>query len=240
MTWPDVKKKILCALKLGANSSSIEDISSLCYHLTFPLFLLFSDVDNCYKEDKHDRRFSISPGNYDPLQMTIITCTMACGELNQKYAALTYGKFCFCGNNDPDDAKKTTSGCTTPCSGDSNQMCGDSEHISVYKSAQHFTDLTLSVKSHNNFEVIFEAMAEPESIIVDYQMDYGEGNSRTQKNASDLFTKHYVLPGNFAATLYASGRNNTAPVSTSLYLNSMFIYLGVLFKLCFVMVIVEL
>lgn len=185
--------------------------------LSFPFFLALaigyvqSNVENCYKEDKHDRRFSISPGNYDPLQMTIITCTTACGELNQKYAALTYGKFCFCGNNDPDDAKKTTSGCTTPCSGDSNQMCGDSEHISVYKSAQHFTDLTLSVKSHNNFQVIFEAMAEPESIVVDYQMDYGEGNSRTQKNASDLFTKHYVLPGNFAATLYASGRNNTAP-----------------------------
>ena len=192
---------------------------TVLYDLILVFFIIvFSGVENCYQEDKHDRRFPISPGNYDPLQMTIITCTIACGELTQKYAALTYGKFCFCGNNDPEDAKKTTSGCTTPCSGNSNQKCGDSEHVSVYESAQYFTDLSLSVKSHSGFEVTFEAKAEPEIIVVDYQMDYGEGNGRTQKNASDLFTKHYVLPGDFAATLYASGRNNTAPVSELLFL----------------------
>ncbi|XP_038056082.1 tyrosine kinase receptor Cad96Ca-like [Patiria miniata] len=54
------------------------------------------------------------------------------------YAGLVYANECFCGNNEDYDrfGKKADSECQDRCTGNSNQFCGDSDRISIYRISQ--------------------------------------------------------------------------------------------------------
>ncbi|XP_036357895.1 polycystin-1-like isoform X2 [Octopus sinensis] len=167
----------------------------------------------CYKEAKYDRAFPISPGDYDQASISVITCAAACGEIIEPYAALSGGKFCFCGSNQPALANLDNAACTESCLNNPAEKCGDSEHVSVHDSAQHITKLSLSVASKVDSDVSFSVAAEPSSIDMVYSMNYGDigDNMQSEKNLTGLFDRHYVLPGNFTATLFGEGRDNSAP-----------------------------
>ncbi|XP_022089706.1 cell wall integrity and stress response component 3-like isoform X2 [Acanthaster planci] len=55
-----------------------------------------------------------------------------------KYAGLEYEYECFCGNNEDYDkfGKKPESDCQDRCKGNTDQICGDSDRISIYRISQ--------------------------------------------------------------------------------------------------------
>lgn len=67
-------------------------------------------------------------------QMTVNGCQNVCNLLGFQYAGLRYGKSCFCDNT----IKTVPSNdllCDAPCTGNSTQMCGGQDRISIYQHA---------------------------------------------------------------------------------------------------------
>ncbi|XP_046550025.1 xylosyltransferase oxt-like [Haliotis rubra] len=81
----------------------------------------------CFKENKRDRHFKLSPGNYDPKSLTPEKCSSVCGAYMAPYAGMTDGRFCFCGSSKPGPSYKAADGdCSSTCSGDDKTKCGGS------------------------------------------------------------------------------------------------------------------
>lgn len=66
--------------------------------------------------------------------MTIDTCTMGCKELGYSLAGLS-GTTCYCGNSWTTGGLQPDYKCTTPCAGNSTQICGSSYITSLYNSS---------------------------------------------------------------------------------------------------------
>ena len=68
--------------------------------------------------------------------MTWDTCFAHCASNNQRYAGLQYASQCFCGDSDDDYAMygaASESDCSTPCSGNSAEVCGGGWRLSVFE-----------------------------------------------------------------------------------------------------------
>lgn len=52
------------------------------------------------------------------------------------YAGLGQGSNCWCGNTYDKHGEAGAMNCTTPCSGDQDEVCGGAQHLSVYEAAQ--------------------------------------------------------------------------------------------------------
>lgn len=63
------------------------------------------------------------------------SCLASCQSKGFTYAGLEYGRQCYCGNS-ISLAKLGAGGCTMPCSGDKNAMCGGSYRMNLYSRAQ--------------------------------------------------------------------------------------------------------
>jgi WSC domain len=61
-------------------------------------------------------------------------CINWCSTLNYTMAGTQSGSQCFCGNSLGASALLDSSGCTTPCNGDTTQACGGDSTISLYSS----------------------------------------------------------------------------------------------------------
>ncbi|KAG1655570.1 Polycystin-2 [Nymphon striatum] len=64
------------------------------------IFVCVDAIDinrNCYKyEDINTNDFVISPGSYDPGQLSQTSCVLACSNMAHAYAGMVNGEFCFC------------------------------------------------------------------------------------------------------------------------------------------------
>ncbi|XP_038057225.1 cell wall integrity and stress response component 3-like [Patiria miniata] len=113
--------------------------------------LVFSQPQNapgylgCYEDcegskcQSHERVLSIGPIDHDP--QSVEWCFRRCLEIefiSYKYAGLEYSYECFCGNNEDYDrhGEKDDSECQDRCTGNSDQFCGASKRISIYRISQ--------------------------------------------------------------------------------------------------------
>lgn len=85
----------------------------------------------CYI-DPPGRAMAGAPGGPSS-SMTPQRCISTCIANGFKVAGLEYSEECFCGNALNNAASKTSeSDCNMPCAGDSNQMCGAGNRLSIY------------------------------------------------------------------------------------------------------------
>ena len=63
--------------------------------------------------------------------MTIEKCTSKCSQEGYPLSGLEFSSECFCGT--AISSPKVDDGCTMSCSGDSTEICGGSDRLSVYK-----------------------------------------------------------------------------------------------------------
>ncbi|XP_071105701.1 polycystin-1-like [Haliotis cracherodii] len=165
-----------------------------------------SSLHGCYIEDIRNRHLPLSPGYYDPSALTVEICTNLCGAYQAIYAGLIAGRFCFCGDNEPDAAFITgTSNCSTPCAGDAAQMCGGETYLSVYQSAQPIkrVDLSVSPSFATTGEAVTFSIDVDAGGILTYQMNYDDGNGDMKNNATGMLTKTYAIPGQHDAIVTA-------------------------------------
>ncbi|KAJ5131970.1 hypothetical protein N7448_006128 [Penicillium atrosanguineum] len=82
----------------------------------------------CYSDTTLKRTLAHSfnvPGN------NVEKCQGVCQDNGYIYAGMEYGSQCFCGNT-IDNGATLTSGCGTVCSGNSGEICGGSNSLSMY------------------------------------------------------------------------------------------------------------
>ncbi|KAL4888328.1 WSC domain-containing protein [Aspergillus ambiguus] len=82
----------------------------------------------CYSDSTKARTLSMS---YNIAGNTVAKCQTACKMGGYIYAGMEYGTQCFCGNTIDNEGAPAT-GCATPCAGDSSEICGGSNVLSMY------------------------------------------------------------------------------------------------------------
>lgn len=65
--------------------------------------------------------------------MTIEKCIDYCVKNGNDYAGLEYGQECYCSTSPPAADRLVSAKCIQPCAGNSDQICGDAQRLSVYK-----------------------------------------------------------------------------------------------------------
>lgn len=109
---------------------SIRVIILILFHLVcFTAFLIVPKV-GCFNDDLTDHALP-----YMKLESDVMTwslCARTCARASFNYAGLQDGRYCYCGNSGYD--KYGWSTCTTPCTGNAMQICGDETKITVVKS----------------------------------------------------------------------------------------------------------
>ncbi|KAK8172020.1 WSC domain-containing protein [Phyllosticta citrichinensis] len=93
-----------------------------------------------------------SSGNNNSIE----TCTAACSAQGYKIAGLENGADCWCGNTIGYKAFNTTDrGCTLACSGNSKEICGDANRLSLFSSGPMVQAITpSSPKTAGNFGLV--------------------------------------------------------------------------------------
>lgn len=94
----------------------------------------------CFNENRRDRAFNISAGNYLVSDTSARECTSACAFLNQSYAARD-GDLCFCSNGPYDKYGSASSDnlCDAVCS----NPCNDTSHVRVFSTQDAIGGLEL-------------------------------------------------------------------------------------------------
>ncbi|KAK3089119.1 hypothetical protein FSP39_001015, partial [Pinctada imbricata] len=164
----------------------------------------------CYYEDKRNRHFSVTPGDYSPESMTPALCAAKCGAFQYDYAALTFGKFCFCASTLPVSGVVSDINCATPCSGNITVTCGAADYADVYSSSPPIIglELTATPSLSNGISVVhvgdvvsFSASYKSSGAGLTFQLDYGDGAGRTNKNDTDMWSQRFYTPGQYQITL---------------------------------------
>ncbi|WVQ70425.1 uncharacterized protein L199_008652 [Kwoniella botswanensis] len=80
---------------------------------------------------------ALTGASFSSDSMTVDTCTAYCKSSGFTYAAVEYGRECYCGNSFANGASlsKYSSQCTMTCAGNKKQTCGGPNALSVYASA---------------------------------------------------------------------------------------------------------
>ncbi|KAI5450005.1 hypothetical protein NCC49_003767 [Naganishia albida] len=71
---------------------------------------------------------------FDSSTMTVNLCITTCQSKGFKLAGLQYGRQCYCGNAMSAGTGASTTGCTMPCAGASDEQCGNGYKSSLYTS----------------------------------------------------------------------------------------------------------
>jgi hypothetical protein len=82
----------------------------------------------CYSDSTNARTLTASiniAGN------TVEKCQAACQANGYRYAGMEFGSQCFCGNSIGNGGAPVSS-CAMPCPGDSTEVCGGSNALSLY------------------------------------------------------------------------------------------------------------
>ncbi|OCF31583.1 hypothetical protein I317_07683 [Kwoniella heveanensis CBS 569] len=80
---------------------------------------------------------ALTAATYSSDSMTVDTCTAFCKTSGFTYAAVEYGRECYCGNSLVNGASLTkySSQCTMTCAGSKKQQCGGPNALALYSSA---------------------------------------------------------------------------------------------------------
>ena len=97
------------------------------------------DYYGCYIDGVNGRILSHQEPDSDTL--TNAACAQACAGLGYKISGTQFFSQCFCGNQlaniqEGSDPVAPNSDCSTACSGDSSEMCGGPNRLSIYSSGQ--------------------------------------------------------------------------------------------------------
>eukprot|EP00903_Cladosiphon_okamuranus_P022768 g20960.t1 len=90
----------------------------------------------CFRDNKDDRVLEHKKLSRD---MTLEVCKGHCASRNKPFAALQYGKECWCGGCELVEDRRSkydrhgTASCEKPCSGDSTRQCGGYDAFSLYQ-----------------------------------------------------------------------------------------------------------
>ncbi|PSK50339.1 Kremen protein 1 [Elsinoe australis] len=86
----------------------------------------------CWTDNARNQR-SLPYQAFDSQTASIESCTAACAAAGYSIAGLEFGSQCFCGNSLGPYAQQTiAAGCTQPCAGNSSQVCGNGNRLSLY------------------------------------------------------------------------------------------------------------
>lgn len=92
------------------------------------------EYKGCYTEGTSGRTFLNQQP--DSSTLTVESCVNTCSGLGYNVAGMEYSVQCFCDNFLRNGAQLVASSdCSMPCSGDSSQMCGAGNRLSVYSNA---------------------------------------------------------------------------------------------------------
>ncbi|PVH95642.1 WSC-domain-containing protein [Periconia macrospinosa] len=131
-----------CNLPCNGDSTQVcggQDRLSIYQDPTFPDaddIAISSDYKSlgCYTEGASGRSLDYSQWDYlNVSAMTTETCLTACGKKGFPFAGTEFGRECYCGvvlgnGTLPADAGQ----CSTPCTGNSTEICGGPDHLSLY------------------------------------------------------------------------------------------------------------
>lgn len=84
----------------------------------------------CYTDSVGSRTLSVGMGVPD---LTNARCQAACRAGGFKYAGTEYAQECFCGNSLASSGAAATSGCNMACQGDSSEMCGGPDRLTIWE-----------------------------------------------------------------------------------------------------------
>lgn len=85
----------------------------------------------CYL-DSVGKRSLAYPSNRDYSIQTVETCTSWCTANKYSYCGLEYSTECYGDYNLSEDLRVPESDCSMPCAGNSSQICGNGNRLSVY------------------------------------------------------------------------------------------------------------
>ncbi len=87
----------------------------------------------CYTDSVNNR--TLASSQYLGVPMTIELCTAACSSDGYQYAGVEYADECYCDNTIASGASVATDGrCSMACSGNSTEICGGSNGLSLFNS----------------------------------------------------------------------------------------------------------
>ncbi|KAF0290153.1 hypothetical protein FJT64_011623 [Amphibalanus amphitrite] len=110
----------------------------------------------CFLDDPYpnDPDFRVSPGDYDPTQLSPDICKVRCQALKFMYAGVKNGMFCLCSSVLRIE-RVSASLCSVPCTDGSGETCGgEGEYVQVYRTggkvSQHTHALLSYYHMHSN------------------------------------------------------------------------------------------
>ncbi|KAH7064884.1 WSC domain-containing protein [Macrophomina phaseolina] len=93
----------------------------------------------CYSDQNPS---ALSLKSYSRDDNSIELCTATCAASSYRIAGLEFGRECWCGNSMNYKTRKTADqGCAMTCSGNSSELCGDSNRLSVFSTGNVTIDV---------------------------------------------------------------------------------------------------
>lgn len=86
----------------------------------------------CYNDTVGARTLGIEIYSIPGASMTVELCLAACGAASFRYAGLEYSEECYCDNKIGNYGALQTSGCTMTCNGNTAEICGGPNRLSLY------------------------------------------------------------------------------------------------------------
>ena len=104
--------------------------------------------------------------------LTIDQCLSMCEDKGYAFAGVEYGEECYCGHSVPTTITYSDTLCTSPCTGDSTEMCGGGWGLDLYElvssanmSSCESTSTTLSAGTVLSISTSFPTMTKSSSVV---------------------------------------------------------------------------
>lgn len=128
-TDPDATSGTSSSSSSRANPGTTYPTASSTSAASSPTSTLDFSFEGCYSDTVDHRALSETATYAD--DMTVSKCAAFCARF--RYFGLEYATECYCGNSlDSASTSQSLLGCNMPCSGESKDFCGGSNHISLY------------------------------------------------------------------------------------------------------------
>ncbi|KAF2170893.1 hypothetical protein M409DRAFT_35857, partial [Zasmidium cellare ATCC 36951] len=96
------------------------------------------NYQGCYLDNTSQRTLTHSSGR-DFNDQTVEMCTGYCQANGFNYAGLEYGQECWCDYQLSGATQEPDSDCSMPCTGNSSEICGNGNRLSVYYNGNTYT-----------------------------------------------------------------------------------------------------
>ena len=114
------------------------------------ILIVSSFIENlkigCFSESPSSRQFFVSPGDYQPENLTPYACVKLCGNMKYNFAALQNGNLCFC-TNTFNASQTANASCNINCTGEQRYKCGGIWATLVYNSTSYVRKFVINYSS---------------------------------------------------------------------------------------------